>query len=82
MLPNQNHPLTDAYIRSATIHTHEAMREASRLIAVLEGATDATTRAQCKLAAEVLIERKLTPPTRALSWANEAPQNPVHHPFD
>jgi len=64
MFPNQHHPLTDAYIRSATIHTHDAMREASRLIAVLEGATDATTRAQCKLAAEVLIERKLTrPPT-------------------
>lgn len=63
MLPNQTHPLTDAYIRSATVRSHEAMREAARLIAVLEGATDATTQAQCKLAAEVLMERNLTPPT-------------------
>ena len=66
MLPNQHHPLTEAYIRSATVHSHEAMREAARLIAVLEGATDTTTRAQCKLAAEILIERNLTPPTRTL----------------
>lgn len=57
MLPNENHPLTEAYVRSVSVRSHDALREVSRLIAHLEKICDEVTVAQCKLAAEVLLER-------------------------
>jgi hypothetical protein len=59
MLPNQNHPLTRAYMLGARATSPQAMTDAMRLIAACEGAADQLTIDQCKLAAEVLIERKM-----------------------
>ena len=59
MLPNQNHPLTRAYIVGARSTTQSAYTEALRLIRACEGAADQLTIDQCKLAAEVMIERKM-----------------------
>ena len=58
MFPNQNHPLTRAYMLGARSTTTSAYSEAVRLIAACEEAADQITIDQCKLAAEVLIERK------------------------
>ena len=57
MLPNQNHPLTRAYMMGARATTTEAYTEALRLIRACEGDADQLTIDQCKLAAEVMIER-------------------------
>jgi hypothetical protein len=43
----------------ARASTPAAMSEAMRLIAACEGAADQLTIDQCKLAAEVMIERKV-----------------------
>lgn len=59
MLPNQNHPLTRAYMMGARATTTEAYTEALRLIRSCEVAADQLTIDQCKLAAEVMIERKM-----------------------
>jgi hypothetical protein len=59
MLPNQNHPLTRAYMLGARATSPQAMTEAMRLIRACEGAADQLTIDQCKLAAEVMIERKM-----------------------
>jgi hypothetical protein len=59
MLPNQNHPLTRAYMLGARSTTTPAYSEALRLIRACEGAADQITIDQCKLAAEILIERKM-----------------------
>ena len=59
MLPNQNHPLTRAYMLGARSITQAAYSEALRLILACEGAADQLTIDQCKLAADVLIERKM-----------------------
>lgn len=59
MLPNQNHPLTRAYMVGARSTTQSAYTEALRLIRACEGSADQLTIDQCKLAAEVLIERKM-----------------------
>ena len=56
-MPNQNHPLTRAYILGARATTSAAMTEAVRLIRACEGAADQLTIDQCKLAAEVMLER-------------------------
>jgi len=58
-MPNQNHPLTRAYILGARATSPAAMADAMRLIRACEGAADQLTIDQCKLAAEVMIERKL-----------------------
>jgi hypothetical protein len=58
-MPNQNHPLTRAYILGARATSTAAYTEAMRLIRVCEGAADQLTIDQCKLAAEVLLERKM-----------------------
>jgi hypothetical protein len=58
MLPNQNHPLTRAYMLGARATSPQAMTEAMRLIRACEGAADQLTIDQCKLAADVLLERK------------------------
>jgi hypothetical protein len=58
-MPNQNHPLTRAYILGARATTQLAYSEALRLIRACEGAADQLTIDQCKLAAEVLLERKM-----------------------
>jgi hypothetical protein len=57
MLPNQNHPLTRAYMLGARASTPAAYSEAMRLIATCEGGVDKLTVEQCKLAAEIMIER-------------------------
>ena len=57
MLPNENHPLTLAYIAGVRARTHETMSQVMRVIKALEQVESEITRAQCKLAAEVLIER-------------------------
>ena len=58
-LPQQNHPLTLAYVAGTRARTHEDMGHNMRLVRSLE--KDATLQliAQCRLAAEVLIERKM-----------------------
>jgi hypothetical protein len=58
MLPNQNHPLTLAHIAGAKATTHSAMSEATRLIRALEKDATEQTIAACRVAAEILIERK------------------------
>jgi len=58
-LPRQNHPLTRAYLLGARATSPQAMTEAMRLIRACEGAADQLTIDQCKLAAEVLLERKM-----------------------
>ena len=57
MLPNENHPLTLAYIAGARSREYEPMRQAMRLIQSLERDATEQLRAQCKLAAEILMER-------------------------
>jgi hypothetical protein len=58
MLPRQNHPLTRAYLLGARSTTQAAYSEALRLIRGCETHADQLTIDHCKLAAEVLIERK------------------------
>lgn len=58
-MPNQNHPLTRAYMLGARAKTSEAMREATLLAKQIETDADQLTIDQCKLAAEVMIERKM-----------------------
>ena len=60
MLPNHDHPLTRAYMLGARSTTQSAYSEALRLIRACEGAADQITIDQCKLAAEILIERQIT----------------------
>lgn len=57
MLPNQNHPLTRAYMLGARSTTAPAYSEALRLIRACEERADQLTIDQCKLAAEIMIER-------------------------
>jgi hypothetical protein len=58
-MPNQNHPLTRAYMLGARATSPQAMTDAMRLIAACELGVDQLTIDQCKLAAEVLLERKM-----------------------
>jgi hypothetical protein len=58
-MPNQNHPLTRAYMLGARATSPQAMTEALRLIRACELGVDQLTINQCKLAAEVMIERKM-----------------------
>jgi hypothetical protein len=58
-MPNQNHPLTRAYMLGARATSPAAMTEAMRLIRACETGADQLTIDQCKLAAEVLLERKM-----------------------
>lgn len=60
MLPNQHHPLTRAYMLGARSTTTPAYSEALRLIRASEDAADQITIDQCKLAAEILIERRMS----------------------
>jgi hypothetical protein len=53
-MPNQNHPLTRAYMLGARATSPQAMTDAMRLIAACEGQADQLTIDQCKLAADVL----------------------------
>ena len=59
MLPNQNHQLTRAYLMGARSTTQSAYTEALRLIRACETEADQLTIDQCKLAAEILIEREM-----------------------
>ena len=58
-MPNQNHPLTRAYMLGARATSPQAMTDAMRLIAACELGVDQLTIDQCKLAADVLLERKM-----------------------
>ncbi len=58
-MPNQNHPLTRAYMLGARATTPAAYTEALRLIRACETEADQLTIDQCKLAAEVMLERKM-----------------------
>jgi hypothetical protein len=58
-MPNQNHPLTRAYMLGARATSTAAYAEAMRLIRACETAADQLTIDQCKLAAEIMIERKM-----------------------
>ena len=59
MFPQQNNPLTQAYVSSTRVTTHDGMVQAARLIHELEKSRTGCEIDQCKLAAEVLVERKL-----------------------
>lgn len=59
MVPMQNHPLTRAHMMGARATTHQSLAQAARLIRELEKRETEQTIAACKLAAEVLIERKM-----------------------
>lgn len=59
MVPMQNHPLTRAHMMGARATTHQSLAQAARLIRELEKRESEQTIAACKLAAEVLIERKM-----------------------
>jgi hypothetical protein len=59
MFPQANNPLTQAYVLSTRVTTHESLVQAARLIHELEKSRTGCEIDQCKLAAEVLIERRL-----------------------
>lgn len=56
--PEQNNPLTLALIQSTRVTTHSDMVQAARLIRALESKLTGCEVDRCRLAAEVLIERK------------------------
>jgi hypothetical protein len=58
-MPNQNHPLTRAYMLGARTTNPTALGEVMRLIRACETDADQLTIDQCKLAAEVLLERQI-----------------------
>lgn len=58
-MPNERHPLTRAYMIAARATTQAAYSEAMRLVRALETEADQLTIDQCKLAADILIERKM-----------------------
>ena len=58
-MPNEKHPLTRAYMLGARATSPQAMTEAMRLIRACETGADQLTIDQCKLAAEILIERNM-----------------------
>ena len=55
--PYADHPLTLAHIMGAQASTHSAMIQAVSLVRRLDKDATEQTRAACKLAAEVFIER-------------------------
>jgi hypothetical protein len=59
MMPQHDHPLTLAYIAGARATTYQALRDAVAVIRSFETDENETLVAQCKLAAEVLIEREM-----------------------
>lgn len=58
MLPQHDHPLTLAYVAGTRARTQEAIRDNMRLVISLETHVPEIIRDQCRLAAEVLMERK------------------------
>ena len=58
IFPEQNNPLTLALIQSTRARTHEQMIQAARLIRALESRVTSCEADRCRLAAEVLIERR------------------------
>ena len=57
--PEAQHPLTLALIHSTQVRTHADMIQAARLIRALEFKLTGCEVDRCRLAAEVLLERKL-----------------------
>ena len=58
-MPNQNHPLTRAYMLGARMTDPTGLGEIMRLIVACETGADQLTIDQCKLAAEILLERQM-----------------------
>lgn len=56
--PEAKNPLTHAYLMGTKARTHEQMRDALRLAQALEARSTEQHKAACKLAAEILLERK------------------------
>jgi hypothetical protein len=56
--PQADNPLTRAYLIGARAKTHEQMREALGLTSTLEKQSTDQLKAACKLAAEILLERR------------------------
>ena len=56
--PESQNPLTLALIQSTRVKTHEQMIQAARLIRALEAQLTGCEVDRCRLAAEVLIERR------------------------
>ena len=59
MMPMQDHPLTLALVAGARATTHEAIRQAMLLAKQMANGLTPTQVEQCKLAADVLIEREI-----------------------
>ena len=59
MLPMQDHPLTLALVAGARATTHEAARQSVMLARQIQKELTQTQIEQCKLAADVLIEREI-----------------------
>ena len=57
--PKHDHPLTLVYIAGTRATTQEAIRDNMRLVLSLETHVPVIVRDQCRLAAEVLLERKM-----------------------
>lgn len=57
-IPQHDHPLTLAYIAGTRATTQESIRDNMRLVLSLEKHVPEMVRDQCRLAAEVLMERK------------------------
>jgi hypothetical protein len=58
IFPESKNPLTLALIQSTRVQTHEQMIQAARLIRALESRAIGCEVDRCRLAAEVLIERR------------------------
>lgn len=65
--PMHDHPLTQLYIDGATARDYGQMRSAMVAAAALEKELPEQTKAACKLAAEVCLER-LPKSMQALDW--------------
>jgi hypothetical protein len=57
--PESENPLTLALIQSTRVKTHEDMVQAARLIRAMESKLTGCEVDRCRLAADVLLERKL-----------------------
>lgn len=59
MLPMENHPLTSLLLAAARATHHDAMRQFLLLARQMQKEMTPTQVEQCKLAADVLIERQI-----------------------
>lgn len=57
MIPQHDHPLTLAYVAGARVRDHKQMGEIMRLIRSLETDAPRILIDQCRLAADITLER-------------------------